>query len=239
MYDNNDKAMDRVIIKEEQPHLHYIHQQQQQQPQQRHVQYHHVLKQEQKLYTSSLSSAEDVHMQTDDEEEECYSAGEESDTTTATTTTTKAKKASRMPNQSLFLNFTSDLSPHQPNKNKKKKATLNSSQASYKVNGVNILNRKNLDSKTVIERIQKRRENHNHVERRRRDCINNTILELSQVVPNASLPGQKLNKGNVLKLALDYILVSLLVLVVLSTHDVFYSYWHYIPLVCSIRKCFN
>jgi hypothetical protein len=68
-------------------------------------------------------------------------------------------------------------------------------------------NRKNLDSKTVIERIQKRRENHNHVERRRRDCINNTILEISKVVPNASLPGQKPNKGAVLQLALDHILV--------------------------------
>lgn len=59
----------------------------------------------------------------------------------------------------------------------------------------------------MIDRIQKRRENHNHVERRRRDCINNTILELSHIIPNASLPGQKLNKGNVLKLAVDHILV--------------------------------
>lgn len=65
-----------------------------------------------------------------------------------------------------------------------------------------------MDSKTAIERIQRRRENHNHVERRRRDNINNTIFELSSVVPNAIQPGQKPNKGNILKLSLDYIRVS-------------------------------
>ena len=67
---------------------------------------------------------------------------------------------------------------------------------------------KNVDSKTAIERIQRRRENHNHVERRRRDNINNTILELSRIVPHAVQTGQKLNKGKVLKMALDHILVS-------------------------------
>jgi hypothetical protein len=72
-----------------------------------------------------------------------------------------------------------------------------------------LYNRNNLDSKTAIERIQRRRENHNHVERRRRDNINNTIFELSNIVPNAAQPGQKPNKGNILKLSLDYIKVSL------------------------------
>ena len=66
-----------------------------------------------------------------------------------------------------------------------------------------------MDSKTAIERIQRRRENHNHVERRRRDNINNTILELSRIVPNAVQQGQKLNKGKVLKMALDHILVRI------------------------------
>ncbi|KAI7870937.1 hypothetical protein BDF14DRAFT_1314999 [Spinellus fusiger] len=104
-------------------------------------------------------------------------------------------------NQALFLNFTSDLCPQKTNKKKMKPKK----QTAYKVNGVNILNRNNLDSKTAIERIQRRRENHNHVERRRRDNINSTILELSRVVPNALQPGQKPNKGNILRLALDYI----------------------------------
>ncbi|KAI8336689.1 hypothetical protein BC941DRAFT_427786 [Chlamydoabsidia padenii] len=108
-------------------------------------------------------------------------------------------------NQVLFLNFTSDLSPKfTPSQ---KKPTTPGKKAAYRVNGVNILNRKNLDSKTAIERIQRRRENHNHVERRRRDTINNTIYELSQVVPNALQTGQKPHKGNILKATLDYILV--------------------------------
>jgi hypothetical protein len=76
--------------------------------------------------------------------------------------------------------------------------------------------RNNLDSKTAIERIQRRRENHNHVERRRRDNINNTIFELSSVVPNAIQPGQKPNKGNILKLSLDYIKVSYLIILLMQ-----------------------
>ncbi|ORZ13945.1 hypothetical protein BCR42DRAFT_417713 [Absidia repens] len=108
-------------------------------------------------------------------------------------------------NQVLFLNFTSDLSPQTTSP--RKKSSAQTKKAAYRVNGVNILNRKNLDSKTAIERMQRRRENHNHVERRRRDTINNTIYELSQVVPNALHTGQKPHKGNILKATLDYILV--------------------------------
>lgn len=71
-------------------------------------------------------------------------------------------------------------------------------------------NRNEVDSKTAIERIQRRRENHNHVERRRRDNINNTILQISQLVPEAQQhqTGQKPNKGKVLEQALDYIQVG-------------------------------
>ncbi|KAI9489709.1 hypothetical protein BDB00DRAFT_842109 [Zychaea mexicana] len=106
----------------------------------------------------------------------------------------------QQPPQALFLNFTTDLSPQTPKKKTKKR------QTSYRVNGVNILNRNEVDSKTAIERIQRRRENHNHIERKRRDNINNTILQISEVVPNASQqPGQRPNKGRVLQLALAYI----------------------------------
>ncbi|KAF9901714.1 hypothetical protein EC991_005785, partial [Linnemannia zychae] len=42
----------------------------------------------------------------------------------------------------------------------------------YDVGGVNILNKKPLDSKTALDKITRRRETHNRVERRRRDCIN-------------------------------------------------------------------
>ncbi|RUS35601.1 hypothetical protein BC938DRAFT_470493 [Jimgerdemannia flammicorona] len=104
-------------------------------------------------------------------------------------------------NQPLFLNFTPDLSPQTATK-KKPKAKKNTT---YKVNGVNILNRNSLDSNVAMERLKRRRENHNYVERRRRDNINHTIFEISEVVPNAFQPGQKPNKGNILRLALEHI----------------------------------
>lgn len=134
--------------------------------------------------------------------------------------------------QSLFLNFTSNPSKHKETRAKPKTTTAKKTsttssvapstspasssatiKASVKVSGVNILNRKNLDSKTIVDRIQKRRENHNDLERRRRNCINHTISELSRVVPSQRASGQqqKLNKHSVLKSALDHILVSLLI----------------------------
>ncbi|KAI9487842.1 MAG: hypothetical protein EXX96DRAFT_473971 [Benjaminiella poitrasii] len=160
----------------------------------------------------------DMHMD-EDEDSDCDFSPDESSTpppssspssSTSTSiiplaTTTNATLANnnnkRPVTQALFLNFTSDLSPQKMSKKKNKPKK----QTAYRVNGVNILNRNNLDSKTAIERIQRRRENHNHVERRRRDNINNIIFELSSVVPNAIQQGQKPNKGNILKLSLDYI----------------------------------
>ncbi|KAG2176921.1 hypothetical protein INT43_007575 [Umbelopsis isabellina] len=101
----------------------------------------------------------------------------------------------------LFLNFSSNLTEQSFGKKKQR----GKRQSAYKVNGVNILNRNNLDSKTAIERIKRRRENHNYVERRRRDVINNTIMDIAETVPNAITSGQKPNKGSILRLALDYI----------------------------------
>lgn len=147
----------------------------------------------------------DMAMDEDDDSEEDSSQDGDNNcvsTPTSSTSSTPTTSAKQRPvTQALFLNFTSDLSPQKMNKKK----TKPKKQTAYRVNGVNILNRNNLDSKTAIERIQRRRENHNHVERRRRDNINNTIFELSSVVPNAIQPGQKPNKGNILKLSLDYI----------------------------------
>ncbi|KAK9719342.1 hypothetical protein K7432_004877 [Basidiobolus ranarum] len=76
---------------------------------------------------------------------------------------------------------------------------------SYMVHGVNILNRDDVDSSTAINRLQKRREQHNRVERRRRDLINTSIEELSEIVPLAQLEGVKFARGNVLRLTIDYI----------------------------------
>ncbi|KAK9728399.1 hypothetical protein K7432_001113 [Basidiobolus ranarum] len=73
----------------------------------------------------------------------------------------------------------------------------------YKVQGVNILNRDDIDSKTAIERLQKRRAQHNRVERRRRDMINSAIEELSEIIPNAQQ--DKFARSNVLRLAIEYI----------------------------------
>ncbi|ORX95462.1 HLH-domain-containing protein [Basidiobolus meristosporus CBS 931.73] len=101
---------------------------------------------------------------------------------------------------SMFMNFTSDLNPQSPTKKQKSKQST-----TYKVNGVNILNRKSLDSKTVMERLKRRRENHNHVERKRRDNINHTILEISRLIPQEPTSSTKLNKGNILRMAVDYI----------------------------------
>ncbi|EPB88724.1 hypothetical protein HMPREF1544_04483 [Mucor circinelloides 1006PhL] len=151
----------------------------------------------------------DMAMEEDEDSEE-DSSQDDGETSTpssiasssnATNNNNSSSNSKRPVTQALFLNFTSDLSPQKMSKKKSKPKK----QTAYRVNGVNILNRNNLDSKTAIERIQRRRENHNHVERRRRDNINNTIFELSSVVPNAIQPGQKPNKGNILKLSLDYI----------------------------------
>ncbi|KAK9763133.1 hypothetical protein K7432_010470 [Basidiobolus ranarum] len=76
---------------------------------------------------------------------------------------------------------------------------------SYVVNGVNILNRDEVDSLVAMNRIQKRREQHNRVERRRRDLINTAIEELSEIVPNVQEEGIKYARGNVLRLAIEYI----------------------------------
>ncbi|KAJ1939105.1 hypothetical protein EC988_007404, partial [Linderina pennispora] len=102
-------------------------------------------------------------------------------------------------NKPLFLNFTAELAPFSASKKQKKKSNV------YKVSGVNILNRNSVDSKTALERLQRRRENHNFVERRRRDNINHTITTLSTLIPYCTEEGVKLNKGSILHMAVEYI----------------------------------
>ncbi|KAG0318065.1 hypothetical protein BGZ97_004417 [Linnemannia gamsii] len=64
----------------------------------------------------------------------------------------------------------------------------------YDVGGVNILNKKPLDSKTALDKITRRRETHNRVERRRRDCINQLIDELTDLLPKEE--DDSLSKGH-------------------------------------------
>lgn len=85
-------------------------------------------------------------MQTDEEGD--YSAAEEESINAISTTPPvdiKAENPNTKKNKSLFLNFTSDLYLQESQGGKKKKPTTNSNnikpQASFKVNGVNILNR--------------------------------------------------------------------------------------------------
>ncbi|XP_030214248.1 upstream stimulatory factor 2 isoform X1 [Gadus morhua] len=56
-------------------------------------------------------------------------------------------------------------------------------------------------------RDQKRRAQHNEVERRRRDKINNWIVSLSQIIPDCTLDSTKTgaSKGGILSKACDYI----------------------------------
>ncbi|CAO3652858.1 unnamed protein product [Cunninghamella echinulata] len=152
------------------------------------------------------------NMNEDDFEDDDDTEEEEDDDDNTDTTKQLTMTNNETNNQGVFLNFSYDLSPQSVSRKRKKTTvtavttTAKSKKAAYRVNGVNILNRKNLDSKTAIERLQRRRENHNHVERRRRDTINNIIYELSQVVPLAIWSGKKPHKGNILKATLDYIL---------------------------------
>ncbi|KAH8548666.1 hypothetical protein BGW37DRAFT_430630 [Umbelopsis sp. PMI_123] len=98
----------------------------------------------------------------------------------------------------MFINFSSDMSDSGFKAKRKYKRA-------YKVNGVNILNRSEIDSKTMMERLRKRKENHNHIERKRRDHINHTIFELAEVLPKLDCKDFKANKGSILKATLQHI----------------------------------
>lgn len=56
-------------------------------------------------------------------------------------------------------------------------------------------------------RDERRRAQHNEVERRRRDKINNWIVALSKIIPDCSIDGSKTgaSKGGILSKACDYI----------------------------------
>ncbi|KAI9594674.1 hypothetical protein BDF19DRAFT_105649 [Syncephalis fuscata] len=59
----------------------------------------------------------------------------------------------------------------------------------------------------TLERLRRRRENHNHVERRRRDHINGTIRSLAALLPDRGrgADGQRRNKGAILESAVDWL----------------------------------
>ncbi|KAF8925110.1 hypothetical protein BGZ58_001142 [Dissophora ornata] len=76
----------------------------------------------------------------------------------------------------------------------------------YDVGGVNILNKKPVDSKTALDKIKRRRETHNRVERRRRDCINQLIDELTTLLPKEEDDSlSKCHRVNILRAAVAHI----------------------------------
>ncbi|GJJ68655.1 hypothetical protein EMPS_01001 [Entomortierella parvispora] len=81
------------------------------------------------------------------------------------------------------------------------------STKSFDLAGVNILNRKPLDTKTALDKLQRRRETHNRVERKRRDCINQLIDDLTKLLPAKHLEeaSSKCHRVNVLRGAVAHI----------------------------------
>ncbi|KAL1920586.1 uncharacterized protein VTP21DRAFT_963 [Calcarisporiella thermophila] len=72
-------------------------------------------------------------------------------------------------------------------------------------NGASILHRKNVDSSIVLERMQKRREAHSRLERKRRDVINQLLGNLVQAIPKTKDQGEKIHRTVVLQEACGYI----------------------------------
>ncbi|KAG9061538.1 hypothetical protein KI688_007116 [Linnemannia hyalina] len=78
---------------------------------------------------------------------------------------------------------------------------------SFDLAGVNILNRKPMDARTALDKLQRRRETHNRVERKRRDCINQLIDDLTNLLPPKHLEeaSSKCHRVNVLRGAVAHI----------------------------------
>ncbi|KAF9571379.1 hypothetical protein EC968_000645 [Mortierella alpina] len=78
---------------------------------------------------------------------------------------------------------------------------------SFDLAGVNILNRKPLDTRTALDKLQRRRETHNRVERKRRDCINQLVDDLTKLLPAKHLEeaSSKCHRVNVLRGAVAHI----------------------------------
>ncbi|KNE64317.1 hypothetical protein AMAG_09346 [Allomyces macrogynus ATCC 38327] len=75
----------------------------------------------------------------------------------------------------------------------------------YTVSGVNILNQPVATEEEQQEHRRMRRENHNIIERRRRDQINQSILDLSDLLPLGLHKGAALNKATVLRLTVELV----------------------------------
>ncbi|KAJ1909765.1 hypothetical protein IWQ60_011000 [Tieghemiomyces parasiticus] len=78
----------------------------------------------------------------------------------------------------VFDDFIREYNP----KELKQKCDGQTKGKTYHVYGRNVLNRDNLDTSTASRRLQRRREQHNRIERKRRGVINQCISELTDLV---------------------------------------------------------
>ncbi|KAF8953508.1 hypothetical protein BGZ46_003191 [Entomortierella lignicola] len=116
--------------------------------------------------------------------------------TTKDSSSSESKKTSNAPKTPKTFRFEGSISSDSF------KATK-----SFDMAGVNILNRKPLDTKAALDKLQRRRETHNRVERKRRDCINQLIDDLTQLLPSNHLEDvtSKCHRVNVLRGAVNHI----------------------------------
>ncbi|KAI9183204.1 hypothetical protein H9P43_004121 [Blastocladiella emersonii ATCC 22665] len=75
----------------------------------------------------------------------------------------------------------------------------------YLVSGVNILNQSHTTEEEEREQQRLRRASHNVIERRRRDQINQSITDLSELLPYSIHQGAALNKANTLRMTVDFV----------------------------------
>ncbi|KAG0356080.1 hypothetical protein BGZ54_000847 [Gamsiella multidivaricata] len=137
-------------------------------------------------------------------------------TTAATTKTSKAKPAPKTKTQQKDIQSSSSDASKASSAPKTPKVfrfegSISSESfkttKSFDLAGVNILNRKPLDTKAALDKLQRRRETHNRVERKRRDCINQLIDDLTKLLPTKHLEEatSKCHRVNVLRGAVSHI----------------------------------
>ncbi|KAF9111877.1 hypothetical protein BGX27_004319 [Mortierella sp. AM989] len=131
--------------------------------------------------------------------------------TEKTKTAAKASKTSKAAKDSTSAESTKSSTASKTPKTFRFEGSISSESfkttKSFDLAGVNILNRKPLDTKTALDKLQRRRETHNRVERKRRDCINQLIDDLTKLLPPKHLEEatSKCHRVNVLRGAVSHI----------------------------------
>jgi hypothetical protein len=103
--------------------------------------------------------------------------------------------------------FEDRLKMYSPEKLAKQLEEKEAVESKLMVNGVNLLNKRNMDCDVAIDRMKRRKEMHNRVERQRRDCLNQLMDELIELVPDAASEtrGKSHHRANGLRKTAQYI----------------------------------